>query len=155
MILQEDACLVASFIQMNVFCVQNLQTRPQKTALNIKNTWMPRKLISDVASCRRPAEEWLWCLDPRLSVPSNIASCKKYIYDLSCKRGNLSFWSAGLDFRFYLMLCTFVNFILWRTDILQQSFQLRVCNWAVNVSGTSRHTCIYHFDNVQSILNLL
>lgn len=55
--LQEDACLVASFIQMNVFCVQDLQTRPQKTALSIKNTWMPKKLSSEAASCRRPAEE--------------------------------------------------------------------------------------------------
>lgn len=56
MTLQEDACLVASFIQMNVFCVQDLQTGPQKTAFNIKNTWMPKKLSSEVASCRRPAE---------------------------------------------------------------------------------------------------
>ena len=42
---------------MNVFCVQDLQTQPQKTALNIKNTWMPKKLSSEVASCRRPVEE--------------------------------------------------------------------------------------------------
>lgn len=49
--LQEDACLVASFIQMNVFCVQDLQTIPQKTALSIK------KLICEVASCRSLVEE--------------------------------------------------------------------------------------------------
>jgi len=56
MTLQEDACLVASFIQMNVFCVQDLQTRPQKIALNMKNTWMPKKLSSEVASCRKQVE---------------------------------------------------------------------------------------------------
>lgn len=44
MTLQADACSVALFVQMNVLCVQNPQTRPQKTALNIKNTWMPQKL---------------------------------------------------------------------------------------------------------------
>lgn len=77
MALQEDACLVASFIQMNVFCVQNLQTRPQKTALNIKNAWMPKKVSSEVASHRR--WKWSWCLVPRLSLPLSIASCKNVV----------------------------------------------------------------------------
>lgn len=57
MTLQEDACLVASFIQMNAFCVQDLQTWPQKTTLNIRNMWMPKILSSEVASRRRPVEE--------------------------------------------------------------------------------------------------
>lgn len=62
---QEDACLVASFIQMNVFCVQDLQSRPLKTAFSLKSTWMPKKSCSEADSCRR---KWSWCLIPRPSL---------------------------------------------------------------------------------------
>lgn len=89
--LQEDACLVASFIQMNVFCVQDLQTIPQKTALSIK------KLISEVASCRSLVEEGnsygVWSQDLLFPLALPPAKCSS---DSSHMRGNLSFWSTGL-----------------------------------------------------------
>lgn len=107
MTLQEDACSVASFVEMNVLCVQNSQTRPQKTALNIKNTWIPKKLSSEVTCCRRLVEVGNGHGDRSQGLLFLLAFLlQKCISDLSCVRGNLSFWSTGLDFHFPLTLGT-------------------------------------------------
>lgn len=104
MALQEDAWSVALYRWMCSVC-RTLRLGHRK--LHIENIWMPKKLISEVTCGRRLVEtgnghgDWSQGLLFLLTF-----LLQKCISDLSCMRGNLSFWSTGLDFHFSLMLGT-------------------------------------------------